>query len=144
MRKNASLPDLPVYTKAAIGLRLKALRRVLKLPQAIIADACSLEAFTWNAAERGKANLSWPYATLIADATGCSLDYIFRNRYDGMKPKLVKALRRELQALQSNGACDDDEPHSKQQLQMLRRRREAMKLSQKKWRTKMGPIRFRY
>jgi len=132
-------------SREAIGDRLYALRRVLNLPQILISEEVGLPVYTWNAVERGRSNISWQYAAMIAEATGISLDYFYRGKFEAMDPDLVVKLKKELRLIETkNGgtpgkawAKRDSDIHDEHQLKLLAQRRELLKEHMKEWRNQV-------
>jgi DNA-binding XRE family transcriptional regulator len=95
----------PESTPAAIGARLKILRRlILNLRQEEIARRVGITAPAWHHYENGTNAPEWPTACRIAVTCGVTTDWIYR----GDRRGLVQARRRLLEALDRMNEPDDD------------------------------------
>lgn len=79
-----------------VGRRLQALRKVLNLTQAEIADANGIDRTNWGRFEKGKRLLPRDIAFDLAERYGITIDWLYRGRVDGLSIDMAERLRQAM------------------------------------------------
>lgn len=89
---------LPMDRRAAgtaeVAERLRISREALKLTQARLCRITGISAAAWNNAETGDARIGIDNAILLCDATGLTLDWVYRGRRETLDPDILEAIVR--------------------------------------------------
>jgi transcriptional regulator with XRE-family HTH domain len=75
-----------------VALRLRHSRLALKLTQARLSAITGIRANAWNNAEKGKNRLGLDSGIMLCQATGLTLDWIFRGVRSGLPVTIAEAL----------------------------------------------------
>lgn len=76
-----------------IGARLKLLREALNLTPSEMADMLGIERTYWSRFEGGKRAITEPFAALLVDRFGVSLDFLILGRWDRLPFDLAAKMR---------------------------------------------------
>jgi transcriptional regulator with XRE-family HTH domain len=92
-----------------VAERLRRTREAMKLNQADWCRLVGIEPQAWNNYERGRNRISIDQALKVCQATGASLDWIYRGLADGLTLKLATALQ-ELRGSRNVRPLFDQDP----------------------------------
>jgi transcriptional regulator with XRE-family HTH domain len=81
-----------VSSTAEVTARLKTTRKALKLSQAALCRLTGISPQAWNNVETGDARIGLDNAIQLCDATGLTLDWVFRGIRSGMSTEIRTAI----------------------------------------------------
>ena len=87
-------PRVP-SSAAEVTARLKTTRKALKLTQAALCRLTGISAQAWNNVETGDARIGLDNAIQLCDATGLTLDWVFRGIRHGLPHEVQIAIVRQ-------------------------------------------------
>lgn len=83
------VPGLKETTAEAVGSRVRAVRQAMKLSGTKFAAMIGVDQSLLSKIERGQRDLSREVALAVVSQTGCSLDYLYLARRDGLPAGLL-------------------------------------------------------
>jgi transcriptional regulator with XRE-family HTH domain len=84
-------------------MRLKQTRLALNRSQASFCQLVCIEPQAWNNCERGRSRIGVDQAVKVCEATGVSLDWIYRGMIAGVRFELAVVLQQQARTDQESG-----------------------------------------